>query len=193
MQDQLYLSITCWKPFYNVLIFLRDPKSSYWHDSITAADSSSAMLSWYHWLHWKVCDCKGHLSAVGLLSWSRSQFKIIWYFWFGVIPLEVAIGRWVHCRDRCGQQQYSSSLRHSSNALLVVRGPKCANKISQQMISFWNTQTTQSDTKNHAVFKIIWTIFLFPILGMSAGCPNHVYLPKFTDLLKCYQPIWRTR
>lgn len=61
-----------------------------------------------------------------------------------VIPLEVAIGRWVHCRDRCGQQQYSSSLRHSSNALLVVRGPKCANKISQQMISFWNTQTTQS-------------------------------------------------
>lgn len=59
-----------------------------------------------------------------------------------VIPLEVAIGRWVHCRDRCGQQQYSSSLRHSSNALLVVRGPKCANKISQQMISFWNTQTT---------------------------------------------------
>ncbi len=78
-------------------------------------------------------DCGGHLSKVNSLSCSRNQSEMIWALWtWCIILLKVAmrikgikvIKAW-H-----GRQQYSGRLWRLNNAQLVLRGPKCAKKIS---------------------------------------------------------------
>ncbi len=86
----------------------------YWHDSITQLllicrlqmiRISRSITSQRCSIGFRSGVCGGHLSKVNSLSCSRNQSEMIWALWHypdicGIILLEVAIRRWVHCSHK---------------------------------------------------------------------------------------------
>ncbi len=110
--------------FYDILIIWPAPVYIY----ISGFTTSQRCF-----IRWRSGDCGGHLSKVNSLSCSRTSLRWFELVTWCIILLEVAIRRWAHCshkKDGYGQQQYSGGLWHLNNAQLVLRGPKCAKKIS---------------------------------------------------------------
>ncbi len=135
-----------WHRFNKVLeTFLRD-FGPYWHDSITQL----------------LQICQLHIHDANL-SCSRNQSEMIWALWHGALscwkkPSEDKYTV-VKKRDGHGQQLYSGRLWCLNDAQLVIRGPKCAKKISHTPLHHHHQPEPLRQGRMDPCFHILYAIF----------------------------------
>ncbi len=108
-------------------------------------------------------DCGGHLSKVNSMSCSRNQSEMIWALWHGALSCWKYIRRWYTVVIK-GWIWSETILRlwHLNDAQLVLKGPKCAKKISPPTITppppAWTVETRKDGSMLSSSLRQILTL-----------------------------------
>ncbi len=115
--------------------------------------------------------------------------KLVWdnlsFVTWCIILLEVAIRRRAHCshkKDGYCQQQYSGRLWHLNNAQLVLKGPKCAKKISPTPLHHHQPEPLRQgwmDPCFHVLYAKFWPYHL----NVATEIETHQTRQRFSNLL----------
>ncbi len=139
-------------------------------------------------------DCGGHLSKVNSLSCSRNQSEMIWALWRCIILLEVASedGYTVVIKGWHGQQQYSGRLWRLNDAQLVLRGSKCAKKISPTPLHHYHQPEPLRQSRMDPCFHVLYTKFWPYHLNVAAEIETRQIRQRFSILLLSNfgEPVW---
>ncbi len=115
-------------------------------------------------------DCGGHLSKVNSLSCSRNQSEMIWPLWHGALSCWKYIRRWVHCSHKGKDMVSNNTQVGCGDAQLVLRGPKCAKKISPTPLHHHQPEPLRQgrmDPCFHVLYAKFW--------------PNHLNVSRNRD------------
>ncbi len=128
-------------------------------------------------------DCGGHLSKVNSLSCSRNQSEMIWALWHGALSCwnsHQKMGTLLSLRDGHGQQQYSGRLWCLNDAQLVLRGPKCAKKISPRPLHHHHQPEPLRQGRLDPCFHFLYAKFWPYHLNIAAEIETHQNRQRFS-------------
>ncbi len=181
-----------WHKFNKVLeTFLRD-FGPYWHDSMKWISRSTTSQRCSIGL--RSGDCGGHLSKVNSLSGSRNQSEMIWALWHGALSCWKYIRRCVHCSYKGMDMvhQYSGQLWCLNDAQLVLRGLKCAKKISPTPLHHHHQPEPLRQGRMDSCFHVLYAKFWPYHLNVAAEIKTHQIRQRFYNLLLSSfgDPVW---
>ncbi len=137
-------------------------------------------------------DCGAHLSKVNSLSCSRNQSEMIWALWYCAISCWKYIRRWVHCSHK-GMDMVSNNTQVDcgvlNNPQLVLRGPKCAKKISPTPLHHQQPEPLRQGRMDPCcTLHQILTLHL----NVAAEIETHQTKQHFSNLLLSNfgEPVW---
>ncbi len=112
-----------------------------------------------------------------------------------IILLEVAIRRWVHCSHEgmdMVSKQHSGRLWRLNNAQLVLRGPKCAKKISTTPLHHHHQPEPLRQGRMDPCFHVLYAQFWPYCLNVAAEIETHQIRQRFSNLLLSNfgEPVW---
>ncbi len=125
------------------------------------------------------------------VKWTHCHVQEISLRWFKLCdmvhyPAGSSIRRWVHCshkRDGHGQQQYSGRPWRLNDAQLVLRGPKCAKKISPTPLHHHHQPEPLRQGRMDPCFHVLYAKFWPYHLNAAAEIETHQTRQHFYNLL----------
>ncbi len=125
-------------------------------------------------------DCGGRLSKVNSLSCSRNQSEIIWPLWHGALSCWKYIRRWVHCSHKGMDMVSNNTQVGCGDAQLVLRGPKCAKKISPTSLHHHHQPEPLRQGRMDPCFHVLYAKFWPYHLNVAAEIKSYQIRQRFS-------------
>jgi len=124
-------------------------------------------------------DCGGHLSKVNSLSCSRNQSEMIWALWHGALSCWMLPSEDGYTVVIKGWTWSATILRYVK---MVLRGPKCAKKISPTPLHHHQHELLRQG-RTDPCFHVLYVKFWPYHLKVAAAIETHQTRQRFSNLL----------